>query len=188
MDFWLTLVGIIAFIRLFPYIRCFFKRIICAVKITILCLRRKYILHPTHPLWFLGCKMFRKCDVHIETPKEVYSVKLFGTKKRSTMLVFQGNNKYFIRRFIVVIHYLCIMLWPINSRLKTLPAYDFDYKYNGELGNKKQRRVLLVNPVVMRFRYRSDNGNESNVDDGDTVNGVEMHSLPNFLRSLNSEM
>jgi hypothetical protein len=188
MEFWLTLFGIAAFICIFPYIRCFFKRIICAFKIKILCLRKKYVLHPTHPLWFWGFKGFQKCDFHIETPEAVYSIKLFGTKKRPTMLVLQGENKYFIRRFIVIMHYMYIMLWPVNSKLKEFPKYDFDYKRKGELQEKKQRRILLVNPVSMTFRKRTDSGNEYSVNDGDVVNGMELHSLPNLLKNLKNEI
>ena len=104
------------------------------------------------------------------------------------MLVLQGEDKYFIRRFIVIMHYMYIMLWPVNSKLKKFPKYDFDYKRKGELQEKKQRRILLVNPVSMTFRKRTDSGNEYSVNDGDVVNGMELHSLPNLLKNLKNEI
>ena len=41
MDFWYGLIGLAAFILLFPYIRRFFKRLICGSKIKKLCQKKK---------------------------------------------------------------------------------------------------------------------------------------------------
>ena len=188
MEFWITLLGIVAFIFLFPYARCFFKRIACAVKIKRLCKRKGYKLYPTHAMWFFGGKRGQKCDCHIEAPSEVYSITLFGVKNRSNMLIFQGENKYFIRSFIVLIHYAHVMFGPIESKLKSLPTYDFDHKFSDEWKGKRQRYILLLNPVPISIRQRSDLGNECNVNDGDIVNGMELHSLPNLLKNLNNEI
>ena len=78
MEFWYAVIGIVAIIVFFPYIRCFFKRLKCANKIKRLCRNKNYKIHPTHPLWFLGSKHAKKCDLYIETANEVFSIKLFG--------------------------------------------------------------------------------------------------------------
>ena len=56
MDFWYALIGIIALIVSFPYIRCFFKRLKCADKIKRLFPNKRYKIPASHPLWFLGSK------------------------------------------------------------------------------------------------------------------------------------
>ena len=104
------------------------------------------------------------------------------------MLIFQGENKYFTRSFIVLIHYAHVMFGPIESKLKSLPTYDFDHKFSDEWKGKRQRCILLLNPVPISIRQRSDLGNEYSVNDGDIVNGMELHSLPNLLKNLKNEI
>ena len=99
MEFWCVILGIILFIALFPYIRCYFKRLICMKKIKAVCRRKRYKLYATHPMWFLGGKYSKKCDVYIETANEIFAVKLFGVTRRRAILNFNENGQYFIKNF-----------------------------------------------------------------------------------------
>jgi hypothetical protein len=188
MDFWYALIGIIAFIVLFPYIRCVFKRLTCMGKIKKLCRRKGYQTHETHPFWFLGNKHQKKCDLYIETANEVFAIKLFGMPRRRTVLLFKQNGEYFIRSFIAFASYGSVMRFPMNGNPKAMPAYDFRYKYKDDWEIKTPRHILLVNPVSMEFRHQSQNGHETIVGAGELVNGMEIHSLPRLLGELESAL
>ncbi len=184
MKFWYVLICIIALIILFPYIRCFFKRLICMSRIKKLCRNKGYKMQATHPFWFLGSKHSNKCDLYIETANEVFAVKLFGVAHRPTNFVIKENGEYFIRSFIVPISHGCGVPLHINGKPKPIPAYNFRYKYENESENKTPRNVLLVNPVSMELRHQPHHGDETIVNAGDIINGMEIYSLPQFLGAL----
>ena len=188
MKFWYALIGIIALIVFFPYIRCFFKRLKCAGKIKGLCRSKSYKIHATHPLWFLGNKCGKKCDLYIETANEVFAVKLFGMPRRLSVLILKENGEYFIRSFIALISYGGGIRFPINGKPKPMPAYNFRYKYRDEWEIKTPRRVLLVNPVSMEFKRQPHHGGEVTVGAGEIVNGMEIDSLPRLLGDLESAL
>ena len=188
MEFWCVLIGIIAFIILFPYIRCFFKRLKCASKISKLCHRKEYKLYPTHPFWFLGNKHTKKCDLYIETANEVFAIKLFGIPKRLSILILKENGEYFIRSFIALISYGGGIRFPINGKPKPMPAYNFRYKYRDEWEIKTPRHILLVNPVSMEFKRQPHHSGEITVGAGEIVNGMEIDSLPRLLGDLESAL
>ncbi len=184
MEFWYALIGIVAFFIVFPYIRCFFKRLICMVKIKKICRKKGYRLYATHPFWFLGSKHGKTCDLYIETESEVFAIKLFGMPKRSVILILQENGEYVIRRFIAVTSNGAIIQFPIQSKPKGMPNYDFQHACMDAWKRKTQRRILLVHPVSMEFRYQTRYGSEAIVGAGDVVNGMEIHALPHLLGDL----
>ena len=188
MEFWYALIGIAAVIALFPYIRCFFKRLKCVYKIKRLCRSKNYKIHATHPLWFLGSKHTKKCDFYIETANEVFAVKLFGMPRRLSILILKENGEYFIRSFIALISYGGGIRFPINGKPKPMPAYNFRYKYRDEWEIKTPRRVLLVNPVSMEFKRQPHHGGEVTVGAGEIVNGMEIDSLPRLLGDLENAL
>lgn len=188
MDFLYVLIGIVALIALFPYIRCFFKRLTCMGKIKKVCRNKSYQMHATHPIWFLGCKNAKKCDLYIETANEVFAIKLFGMPRRLSVLVLKENGEYFIRSFIALISYGGGIRFPINGKPKPMPNYDFRYRYKDEWEIKTPRHVLLVNPVSMEFRRQPQHGREVIVGAGDIVNGMEIDSLPRLLGDLESAL
>ncbi len=99
MTFWYVLFGFIAAYLLFPYLRCLIKRAACARSISRICRLKNFALHPTHPFWFFGSKYGQKCDCYIETPTQVFALKFFGVSYRASVLTFEENGRYFIRRF-----------------------------------------------------------------------------------------
>lgn len=188
MEFWYALIGIIALIACFPYIRCFFKRLKCASKIKKFCRRKGYKIYPSHLLWLFGNKHGRKCDLYIETANEVFAIKLFGMPRRLSILILKENGEYFIRSFIVLISYGGGIRFPINGKPKPMPAYNFRYKYKDEWEIKTPRHILLVNPVSMEFKRQPHHGGEITVGAGDIVNGMEIDSLPHLLGDLESAL
>ncbi len=188
MDKYYILISVLLLIVNFSYIRCLFKRLRCMIKIKKLCRNKAYKLYPTHPLWFFGGKRGEKCDLYIETPNEIFAIKLFGMPRRRTVLMFKDNGEYFIRSFIALVSYGSVMSSPINSKAKPLPAYNFRYKYKDEWEIKTPRRVLLINPVSMEFRRVPRNGGEILVGAGEVVNGMEIDSLPRLLSDLENAL
>ena len=189
MEFWYAFIGIVAFIALFPYIRCFFKRLTCMGKIQKVCRNKGYKLHATHPLWFLGNKHGKKCDLYIETANEVFAIKLFGMPRRLSVLVMKENCEYFIRRYIALLSYNGVGIrFPIDGKPNQMPIYDFRYRYRDEWEIKTPRHVLLVNPVSMEFKRQPHHGGEVTVGAGEIVNGMEIDSLPRLLGDLESAL
>ena len=188
MNFLYVLISIVALIALFPFIRCFFKRLNCMSKIKKVCRSKGHKIYVTNPLWFLGSKHATKCDLYIETENEVLAIKLFGMPRRLSILVLKENGEYFIRSFITLISYGGGIRFPINGKPKPMPAYNFRYKYRDEWEIKTPRRVLLVNPVSMEFKRQPHHGGEITVGAGEIVNGMEIDSLPRLLGDLESAL
>jgi len=181
MDFWIFILCAAVVITGFPYIRCFIKRIICAVKLTYVCKKKHYVLHKTNPLWFLGHKYSPKCDCYIETPNSLYSVKLFGVSRHSSILLFKEDGTYFIRRHLYILPFVG---YTFDSKPRTLPVYNFRYRFAQDWEIKTPHNVLLVNPVSMEVRLQPNFGPEVIIGAGDVVNGTEIQPLARFLGEL----
>ena len=187
MEFWFVLIGIIAVIALFPYICFLFKRLISVGKIKRICRNQGYIIHPTHPLWFLGSKNRNKCDFYIETANEVFAIKFFGMPSRLSILIIKENRDYFIRKYIVLLSKFAGTHFPVFDRKpKPLPIYDFRYQYKNEWESKTQRTILLVNPDPMEIRQLPQHGSEVSLGAGDMIYGMEIDSLSRLLGELES--
>ncbi len=188
MDFWKFFAAAVAVVLLYPYLRITVKRIIMTVRLKKLCQKLGYTLYPTHPFWFFGDKRRNSCDCHIETPHEIYSVKLFSVKSRNSELVFKWNGKYyeyFLRNFLTLISTIgAAVKYPIEGKIKPFPAYNFDLNYKQEWYAKIHRRILLVNPVCREIRLQTKHDTEVLRGSGDTVNGTQIYSLSRFLGEL----
>ena len=146
-------------------------------------------MHATHPLWFLGGKHAKKCDLYIETANEVFAIKLFGMPRRLSLLILKENGEYFIRSYIVLLSKFAGTHFPVFDRKpKPMPIYDFRYRYKNEWEIKTPRRILLVDPVSMEVRRQPQHGSEEIVGAGDIVNGMEIDSLPRLLGDLESAL
>lgn len=166
------------------YIRYFFKRLSCMFKIKRMCRNKSFKIHAVNPFWFLGNKYSHKCDLYIETPNEVFAIKLFGMLRRRSVLIFKENGEYIVRKFIALSAYGSVIQNPIDSKPKLLPNYDFRHRYRVEWEIKTPRNILLINPVSMEFRRQPDHGSETIVGAGDIVNGIEVDSLSHLLGDL----
>lgn len=184
MDFVCFILFIVLFFEMIPRVRFFIKRIVCLIKITRICHKKKYKLHKTHPLWFLGRKNRRWCDCYIETPKEIFSIKFFSTKRRLNILILKENREYFIRRLLVLSWIVYFAWFKFDGNVKKLPDYDFRYQYRAEWINKTTRNVLLVNPVPMEIRHRASDGQERIVSAGDPACDMEIMNVSYLVNNL----
>lgn len=186
MKFRLCVLGIVVVIFCIPYIRCFFKRLSLLFKIKNVCREKGYRLDGTHFFWFLGSKEGEKCDCMIETAEELFAVKLFGMPRRKRILVFTEKKEFIIRIMILIVE-LRIFFWireVFDSKPKPLPEYDFSYKQKKIPGDKKLRKVLLINPVPMEMLFQADNSKESILNPGDELYDMEVANLSWLLKEL----
>ena len=181
MKFWMFVVGVVILFVSLPYIRCFFKRLNCSIKIKNVCNEKGYTFHKNHVLWFLGGKNGKQCECYIETDKEVLSIKLFGVSKKRRVLVFLENGGYFLRRFVYV---ELRIQYAFDGKVKEFPTCDFDYECEVLTEGKPIRKVLLMNPVPMEMRMQARNSKETIISPGDKVYDLEIYNLSGLLKEL----
>ena len=181
MEFWIFLFGVIVFFTAFPYVRCFVKRMICLRKIRRICRKKQYTLYRAHPLWVLGYKRGRICDCYIETPNELFAVKLFGMPRRLTVLILKESGEYVIRSFLAILPFV---RFTFHTKPRRMPDYDFRTHYRDAWEIKTPHHILLIHPTSMEIRRQPLRGGESIVGSGEVVNGMELYTLSGFLGAL----
>ncbi len=187
MDFWIPVLSVAALIFAYPYVRVFAKRLSLKAKIMRLCKANNYHFIRNRAFWFLGGKKGSSCDFYIETPTEIYSVKLLGMKKKWSMLLLHENGDYSIRKFIMLLFAGQTIHFPIESSPCPLPAYNFRKDFNNDWDIKTPHNILLVNPVGFDIRRRSQNGREKIIGAGETWRDIQVYSLARFLGELESK-
>ena len=186
MPFIIIFVTVTAIVLSYVYARLFLKRLKLRKKLLKVCKKRGFTLTPTHKAWWLGGKKGQNCDLHIETGKQILSIKLFQTLRRSTLLYFCPEYEYYA--------VICIMnlvaprggSFPIThtTKQRKLPQYDFSYMLPES--EKKQKRILLINPVCGEYHNLTKKELSSNnvADIGDLIWGSELNSLSPLVRYL----
>lgn len=185
MNFWYIIIAAIILILLFPYIRLLIKRVIMSIKIKKICKRKKFRLYGTHLLWMFGRKNGRNCDLYIETPIEILSIKLFETLHYHSIVYFTEHGTYFVRRFIGFIANTGSMLrMPIDGREKKCQLYNFRRKFQFEWEIKTPKNILLFTPVCYEIRKKPTHGEDIILGAGELINGMEIESLSRFIGYL----
>ncbi len=176
--------SVLFLIFVFPYLRCFCKRLTLASKLHRACRRSGAAFFPARRLWFLGGKGGENCDFYITTTAEVYAVKLFGLPRRRVVLIFTERGEWRIRSFIAHTAHFASVCFPIEGKPHPMPQYNFRHRYREAWEGRAHRPILLVHPVAMDFHYLPERGAETVIGAGDTVGGVEIASLPHLLGKL----
>lgn len=186
MEFWLTLALIIGVILILPIIRFVFKRISLIRKLKNACRKANATLICTHPLWFLGGRKGKRCEIHIETETELISVKLFQMLRRSSSLHLTENGEYYCEHCIIALfgRYGGSSHITYKTKPKLMPEYDFSYKRPDT--DKPIRKILLVNPICAVFHiHTKENARWQGIADiGDTVKGIELYALKALTEHL----
>lgn len=178
MKFYFWAAIIVAMIIFYPFIRWFAKRFILLFKITVLCKKKKYKLYKNYIFWYLRKNHSENCDFFIETKNNVYAIKLFGIKKRLSIMVFLDDNKYFIRNHIF--YGLPFTSFVKDSKIQEFPEYNFFFNYKGIWNLKKHHSVLLINPCCYDFKYKF----KTNCYSGDRIGEMEIHSLAGLIKTI----
>ena len=175
--FW-ALASLCVILYVIPAIRCFCKRIGCALKLRRLCRRQGLSLQGTHALWFLGSGRHRECDCVIRAPGQAFAIKLFGVLHSRRILVFRETGEYFFRRPAAILHFL---FNAFDGAFRRLPEYDFS-KGEALAEGRVRRDILLLNPIPMEVRVQPHSGQEFVTGPGDELFGMELASLSHLLR------
>lgn len=166
MKFYLILLGIFLVFSLFPFLRFFIKRLICAVKIKKACRDNDFIFKPTHFLWFMGLNNSGHCDFYCISQKDSrkYSVKLFGALYRRQILDFIEGNRYrwmrykfmMVGRGMVVPNSLGDAIAHVKmGRIKNYRKVDYFYVDKDDYMHR-MIPVLLLCPVPMKIRQSKE--------------------------------
>ncbi len=176
-----ALLILIAVIIGMAYVRCFFKRLACLMKLRRACREYGLTLTAKHPLWFLGSRYARRCDLIIQGPRETFGVKLFGCLWPLKILILREYGEYAFRGFST---YLKFIINFIDSWPHPLPEYHFALKRANLPEDAPIRRILLVNPMPMAIHLQPNNGQEEISGIGDHICGMEIANLSHLLRLM----
>ena len=182
MKFLLLVLAFIALLWLLPFIRIFCKRLSLCRRLTAACKKHGWQLSPTHRFWYFGRKNDVRCDVHIVTKHDVFSVKLFAVPYRGSTLVFTGGYGYFIRRYLGLIGiYGGAATIPLDGRRQVLPQYRFREQFDASWETKHHHKILLLSPTPFEILRIPKEGKQQILGAGDLVLDMNVYSLSRLL-------
>ena len=182
MKFLLMILCIILLITLVPYVRIFCKRLSLCRRLHAACKKNGWTLSPAHRYWFLGRKNDTRCDVHIVTKHDVYSVKLFSVKYRRSALVLTGGRGYFIRCYLGLLGNTAVMARiPLDGKRQLLPQYRFREGFDASWEIKHHHKILLLSPTAFEIRRIPQHGREEILGTGELVLDMHLYSLSRLL-------
>jgi len=129
----------------------------------------------------------------------LFAVKLLGMPRRRRVLVFTEKREYFTR---ILAGMFLLIRETFDSKARQLPEYDFTCVNKEVSGEKKFRKILLVNPVPMEMLMQAERGKESKLSPfpmenmpnenskerilspGDDLYGMEIANLSWLLKQL----
>ncbi len=166
--------AVIGLIVAWAVLRCFFKRLSCLMKLRRACRKYGLTMKPQHPLWFLGSRYAKRCDLVIHGAKESFAVKLFGCLWPLKTLILRTHGEYIFRSHTA---FLMVIMDVFDGYPHTLPAYRFPEE-------EGLRRILLINPMPLDIRLQPSNGQEAVSGTGDMICGMEIANLSHLLRLM----
>ena len=182
MKFLLLVLAFIALLWLFPFIRIFFKRLSLCRRLTAACKKHGWVLSPAHRFWYFGRKNDARCDVHIVTKHDVYSVKLFAVPYRRSALVFTGGSGYFIRGYLGLLGNTAVMARiPLDGPRQLLPHYRFREGFDAAWETRSHHKILLLSPTPFEILRIPKEGKQQILGAGDLVLDMNVYSLSRLL-------
>lgn len=164
---------VIALIVLWAVLRCFFKRMMCGLRIRRMCRKHGLTLR-ARPLWWLGSRYLKGIDCLVEGKETVFSVKLFGCLWPLKSLILRERGEYFFRAHSA---FLAPLLDIMDGYPHTVPAYRIP-----EAHGKAVHPILLINPSPLEILLQPSSGLERISGSGDQVFGLEIANLSHLLR------
>ena len=166
------------------YTRIFIKRSTMRKKIKKLCKKKGYKLHPARTLWWLGRNGGTRPDFYIVTKEYIVSVKLFASKTRHGILIFEQNGSFYLRKYIGIRMLGNSFITPYKSMPGKLHKIFFNYGFKDEWYTKTPIKIMLLNPTPMEVRLTGENGKENVVSSSQQLFGAYIYSLTGFLSRL----
>ena len=188
MEFWFTVGAVIAVIIAIPFVRFFIKRILLFLKLKKVCKNNGAVIIPAKKLWIFGLRSGKRCDFHIETEKELLSVKLFQMLRRSSTLHLTDENKFYCEHCIITVfgRYGGSNAITYKTKPRRIPDYDFSSKLPKI--EKPQRKLLLVNPICSStFIHAKGIRNGKTADVGEEIGKAELYALKALINLISNE-
>ena len=151
MEVLFLLIGLLVFVWLLPYIRCFCKRLWFYTKLMILCRRKKYRLHSTHQFALFGSIYGKHCDYYVETDDTVISIKLCAALSKKNFYQFIDSTHFAIKYLRFQFRYGPSLFIEYSPKIK--PVWDFRYRYKEHFEGKIFIPVLIMNPISVCITY-----------------------------------
>ena len=182
MKFLFLILALAAILSVLPYIRIFFKRLSLCRRLTAACKKHGWQLSPTHRFWYFGRKNDVRCDVHIVTKHDVFSVKLMAIPYRRSALVFTGGSGYFIRGYLGLLGNTAVMARiPLDGPRQLLPHYRFREGFDAAWETRSHHKILLLSPTSFEILRMTQNGKREVLGTGDLVLDMNVYSLSRLL-------
>ena len=182
MKFLLLVFAFTALLWLFPHIRIFCKRLSLRRRLTAACKKHGWTLSPAHRFWYFGRKNDTRCDVHIVTKHDVFSVKLMAIPYRRSALVFTGGSGYFIRGYLGLLGNTAVMARiPLDGHRQVMPHYRFREGFDAAWETKHHHKILLLSQTPLEILRIPKEGKQQILGAGDLVLDMNVYSLSRLL-------
>ena len=175
MQVTLAVLAVALAILFFPFAVFACKRAFFCIKLKSVCHRMDYALTPTHFFWFFGNINGGKCDCYVQTPENVYSVKLCGGSSK-TFIDFVDDARYARRS----IRFHISPALPV-MREKRKKKFDFGYRCP-ETHDTRITPVILMYPMPLKVTYR-----KKGIGNGDFIEEGYFYDRVGFINMLGGE-
>ena len=182
MKFLFLILALAAILSVLPYIRIFCKRLSLRRRLIAACNKNGWTLSPAHRFWYFGRKNDVRCDVHIVTKHDVFSVKLFAVSRHSSTVMFTGGRGYFIRGYLGLLGNTAVMATiPLDGPIRLLPQYRFREAFDASWETKQHHKILLLSPTPFEILRMTEHRKTQILGAGDLVLDMNVYSLSRLL-------
>ncbi len=176
---WWIILAIVLVVLSYPFCRFLVKRLVLFVKLRGVCKKHGACFRGTHIGWLFARRDGRQYDLLITRGERQWAVKLFGTYRRASHLVFTSDGHYFVRHFLALFAYYQKLVMPFDGRRHALLEYRLPE--DAENSAEPVKKVLLVHPICMEIRRERE---AIPLADGDQIRDMTILSLAALIREL----
>lgn len=177
---YVILLLVVLFLCVYPYFRCFIKRIALIITIKRVCNKSGFVFAPTHKCWLFGNIKSGKCDFCVVGTKKVFRVKLASSISSMHFYCFKDKHSYLFKS----LKWTLISHWTSkNFKLKSKLPFDFDRGTRDEWTGYEKADILLFYPAP-GGAFVSKNGTEREIWNGDFTGEALLYTKKGFIESL----
>ena len=135
----------VLFLCLYPYFRCFIKRIALIITIKRVCNKSGFVFAPTHKAWLFGNIKSGKCDFCVVTANKVFRVKLASSISDKHFYCFKDSDSYLFKslKWTLISHWMS-KTYKQNNKL----PFDFNFGMRKEWRGFESVDILLFHPTA----------------------------------------
>ncbi len=180
MYFVLPILLVIFFALILQYSKYFFKKFSLMKRLKRLCKSNGLKITVVNKLWFFSGIGSANCDLHIETPSKVYSIKICGVLSPATQLKFIDETTYGVR--IVRSLYSGEKQYTIQKKR----PYNFRYNFPSEAYLKENIQIMCMCPVARSIILDSDDFRF--VGNGDDIGECLFYTRSGLIERIRNDL